>query len=77
MQICESEGPHPFPRGDNNDIAKIHWRNFEIFSRTDGKILTTKHPWEMGSFILKKRIFINECYYIIFMIALCEMCSLI
>ena len=20
---------HPFPRGDNNEIAKIHWRNFK------------------------------------------------
>ena len=23
-----NEGPYPFPRGDNNKIAKIPWRNF-------------------------------------------------
>ena len=26
------EGPHPFPRGDNNKIAKMHWLSFKIFS---------------------------------------------
>ena len=24
---CSNEGPHPFPREDNNAIKKIHWRN--------------------------------------------------
>ena len=44
--VCSNEGPRPFPRGDNNEIAK-----FKIFSRTTGSILTnlgTKHPWVKG-----------------------------
>ena len=52
IQICSNEGPRPFPRGDNYEIAKIHWRNFKIFfSRTTGPISTeigTKHPWVKG-----------------------------
>ena len=24
IQVCSYEGPRPFPRGDNNEIAKIH-----------------------------------------------------
>ena len=27
IQVCSNEGPRPFPRGDNYEIAKIHWRN--------------------------------------------------
>ena len=23
-QVCSNEGPHPFTRGDNKEIAKIH-----------------------------------------------------
>ena len=42
-------GPRPFSRGDDNEIEKIHWRNFKIFfSRTTGPISTklgTKHLW--------------------------------
>ena len=40
-----------FPRGNNYEIVKIHWRNFKIFSRTTGPIstkLSTKHPWMKG-----------------------------
>ena len=36
------------PRGDNYEKAKIHWRNFKIFSRTTGPISTKlwkEHPW--------------------------------
>ena len=29
IQICSNEGPLPFPRGDNYEIAKIHWQNFK------------------------------------------------
>ena len=47
-QVCSNKGPRPFPMGDNNEIAKIHWRNLNIFfSRTAGLISTkldTKHP---------------------------------
>ena len=46
------EGPRPFPRGDNYEIVKIHWRNLKIFfSRTTEPISTklgTKHPWVKG-----------------------------
>ena len=52
IQVCSNEGPRPFPRGDNNEIAKIHWRNSKIFfSRTNEPISTklgTKHPWVKG-----------------------------
>ena len=95
-QVCSKEGPRPFSRGDNNEIAKrhfleqlsnfnqtwqnasldkgdsimfkwratprfqrgdnyekakIHWQNFEIFSRTTWPIstkLSTKHLWVKG-----------------------------
>ena len=37
IQICTTEGPRPFPRGDNNEIAKIYGRNLKIpFSKTSG-----------------------------------------
>ena len=52
IQICSNDGPRSFPGGDNNQIAKIHWRNSKIFfSRTAGPISTkfgTKHPWVKG-----------------------------
>ena len=31
IQVCSNEGPRPFPRGDNYEIAKIHLRNLKIF----------------------------------------------
>ena len=41
IQVCSNEGPRPFPRGDNNEIAKIHWQILKIIiSRTTGPILT-------------------------------------
>ena len=34
-QVCSNEGPCPFPKGENYEIAKIHWPNIKIFfSRT-------------------------------------------
>ena len=52
IQVCSNEGPRPFSREDNNEIAEIHWQNLNIFfSRTDGLISTklgTKHPWVKG-----------------------------
>ena len=45
--ICSNEGPRPFPRGDNNEIAKIHWRNLKIFfSRTKGPNSLSLPLWE-------------------------------
>ena len=32
IQVCSNEGPRPLPRGDNYEIAKIHWRNSKISS---------------------------------------------
>ena len=30
IQICSYEGPRPFPRGYNKEIAKIHWWTLKI-----------------------------------------------
>ena len=50
---------HPFPRGDNYQIAKIHWRNLiTSFSRTTEPILTklgTMHPWVKGIEVCSNR----------------------
>ena len=53
IHICSNDDPHLFPRGDNNEIAKIHLRHFlKIFlSRTTGSIsskLGVKHTWVKG-----------------------------
>ena len=52
IQVCSIEGPCPFPRGDNYEIAKIHWKNLKIFfSKTTEPISTklgTMHPWVKG-----------------------------
>ena len=37
IQICSNEEPCPFPKEDNYEIAKIHWRNLKIFSRIIGQ----------------------------------------
>ena len=43
----------PFPKEDNYETAKIHWRNLKIFFfRTIGLISTKlriKHPWVKGT----------------------------
>ena len=53
--VCSNEGPRPFLRGYNNEIAKIHWRTSKIFFlRTTGPISTrfgTKHRWVMGNHV--------------------------
>ena len=58
IQFFSNEGPYPFPRGDNYEIVKIHWRNSKIFfSRTTGLISTklgTKHPLVEGDSSLFK-----------------------
>ena len=52
IQVCSNEGPSPFPRGDNYQIAKIHWQILKIYSsRTAGPISTKLgiiHPWVRG-----------------------------
>ena len=53
IQVYSNEGPRPFPRADNYEIAKIHWQNLIIFfSRTTRPISTkldTKHPLVKGT----------------------------
>ena len=47
IQICSNEVPRPFPRIDDNEIAKLHWWKLTIF-RTTGPIWTKldrKFPW--------------------------------
>ena len=34
IQICSKEGDSPFPRGDDSERIKIHWKLLRIFSRT-------------------------------------------
>ena len=58
IQVCLYKGPHPFPRGNNYEITKIHWKNFKIFSRTTGTLSTklgTKHPW-----VMRSQVYSNE-----------------
>ena len=52
--FSSNEGPQPFPKGDNYEIAKIHWRNFKkiFFSRSTGPIST-----KLGTYILGWRGF--------------------
>ena len=49
IQVCSNEGLRSFPRGDNYEIAKIHWRIWKIFfSKTTEPISTklgTMHHW--------------------------------
>jgi hypothetical protein len=48
IQVFSKEGDNPSPRGDNSKRVKMHWKFFEIFSRTTGPILTrlgTNYPW--------------------------------
>ena len=40
FKFVQMKGPSQFPRGDNYEIAKIHWCNWKIFSGTTGPIST-------------------------------------
>ena len=52
IKVCSNEGPCPFLRGKNNEIAKIQWRTLKLFFlRTTGLISTkldTNHSMVMG-----------------------------
>ena len=61
-------------RGDNNKIAKIHWENLKIFSRTTGQSSTelgTKHSWVKGTQVLQieghlnSQKSVNDCFLLI------------
>ena len=48
IQVCSNDGLRPFPRGDNYEIVKIHWRNLKIFSRITEHFSTKlgqMHSW--------------------------------
>ena len=42
IKVCSKKGPCPFPRGDNYEIAKIHWQNLKIFSSRTTVPISTK-----------------------------------
>ena len=52
IEVCSNEGSHPFPRGDNYEIVKIHIEIKKISSpETTEPIssnLGTKHPLVRG-----------------------------
>ena len=51
IQVCSNEGLCLFPRGDNFEIATIHWRIWKILSSTAKPVwikLGTMHPWVKG-----------------------------
>ena len=51
IQVCSNEGLCLFPRGDNFEIATIHWRIWTILSSTAKPVwikLGTMHPWVKG-----------------------------
>ena len=61
IQVYSKEGlgASPFPRGDNNEIAKIYLQNLKknFFSRTTEPIstkLSKKHPWVKGIQVCSK-----------------------
>ena len=54
IQVCSTEGLCLFPRGDNNEIGKIHLRNLKIFFSITK--LGTKHPWVTIRFSLVSQI---------------------
>ena len=67
LLIPSNKESHFLPRGDNNEIGKIHWRHFKnFFSRITWPISTKldiKYPWLKGTKvvqILKRRDITGE-----------------
>ena len=52
IQICSNEGSRPFPRGDNNEIGKIHLRNLK--NNWANFKLRTKHALVKGIHVFYK-----------------------
>ena len=54
-----NEGPCPFSRGDNYEMAKIHWHISKIFSSTNTGPISTKfgtnHLWVKGFKIVQMK----------------------
>ena len=47
FQVCSNERPHPFPKGENNEKAKMHWQNFKIFSPRKNSTVMGKGNWNL------------------------------
>ena len=49
-EVCSNEGPCPFPRGDNSEIAKIHWRNLKnsLLQKYWANFIQTWHKASLG-----------------------------
>ena len=50
IHVCSNEGPRPFPKGDNKEIAKKKNIEKSCSQEITGPIstkLTTKHSWVM------------------------------
>ena len=49
--VCLKKGPHPFPRGDNNELDGKYWWNFKIFLKNHRATfaLDTNRPWVKGN----------------------------
>ena len=48
LKAFSNEGPRPFPRADNKEIAKIDWRKEIFFSRTIGQFQQNLAPRILG-----------------------------
>jgi hypothetical protein len=50
IQVCSNEQDSPYPRGDNSESVKIHWRflNFSRTSRSNLIKFNTHYPWVKG-----------------------------
>ena len=59
IQDCSTEVPHPFPRGDNNEMVKIHRRNLKIFFSITTEPIST-NPGTIRLLVKGIRVYSNE-----------------
>ena len=59
IQFCLNEGPHIFPRGDNNEIAKVHFRNSSS-PEPQGWFQTNILGWRGFKFVQRGRLYWNS-----------------
>ena len=45
FQVCSNKRPHPFPKGDNNEKAKMNWQNFKIYFSRKNLTVMGKGNW--------------------------------
>ena len=41
IQVCSNERSHSIPRGDNNQIIKLHWQHLNIFFFSESRLNQT------------------------------------